>query len=140
MLKGWITFRFAGVRGRRDGARRRLPVAAGRRAAQRVARSDDLELIEINLPAEFGTCDLDERPSAPRVSAAAAARRERRPRRVAALAAPARRRDRRVRRCCSCSGRYAVRIFGIKEYLLPPPSKVWTEFLKRYDIVMAAPG
>lgn len=30
---------------------------------------------------------------------------------------------------------YAVWIFGIKEYLLPPPSKVWTEFLKRADIV-----
>ena len=32
----------------------------------------------------------------------------------------------------------AVRLFGIKEYLLPPPSKVWTEFLKRYDTVMAS--
>ncbi|HVF62763.1 MAG TPA: ABC transporter permease [Casimicrobiaceae bacterium] len=32
---------------------------------------------------------------------------------------------------------FAVRLFGIKEYLLPPPSKVWTEFLKRYEIVMA---
>jgi len=31
-----------------------------------------------------------------------------------------------------------VRIFGVKEYLLPPPSKVWTEFLKRYDTVMAS--
>jgi NitT/TauT family transport system permease protein len=31
-----------------------------------------------------------------------------------------------------------VRMFGIKEYLLPPPSKVWTEFLKRYDTVMAS--
>src|SRR5256885_3902803 len=30
----------------------------------------------------------------------------------------------------------AVHLTGIKEYLLPPPSKVWTEFLKRYDIVM----
>lgn len=30
---------------------------------------------------------------------------------------------------------YAVWIFGIKEYLLPPPSKVWTEFLKRSDTV-----
>lgn len=26
---------------------------------------------------------------------------------------------------------HAVRIFGIKEYLLPPPSKIWAEFLKR---------
>ena len=32
----------------------------------------------------------------------------------------------------------AVRVFGIKEYLLPPPSKVWVEFLKRYDTVMAS--
>ena len=35
VLKGWITFRFAGVRRRRHGAGRRLPVAAGRRRAQR---------------------------------------------------------------------------------------------------------
>jgi NitT/TauT family transport system permease protein len=32
----------------------------------------------------------------------------------------------------------AVHLTGIKEYLLPPPSKVWTEFLKRYDTVMAS--
>jgi NitT/TauT family transport system permease protein len=32
----------------------------------------------------------------------------------------------------------AVRFFGVKEYLLPPPSKVWTEFLRRSDIVMAS--
>ncbi len=31
---------------------------------------------------------------------------------------------------------FAVHLFGVKEYLLPPPSKVWTEFLKRYAIVM----
>lgn len=30
----------------------------------------------------------------------------------------------------------AVHLTGVKEYLLPPPSKVWTEFLKRYDTVM----
>ena len=30
---------------------------------------------------------------------------------------------------------YAVKIFGVKEYLLPPPSKVWAEFLKRRNIV-----
>jgi NitT/TauT family transport system permease protein len=29
----------------------------------------------------------------------------------------------------------AVRTTGVKEYLLPPPSKVWTEFWKRHDIV-----
>ena len=32
----------------------------------------------------------------------------------------------------------AVRLLGIKEYLLPPPSRVWVEFLKRYDTVMAS--
>ncbi len=31
---------------------------------------------------------------------------------------------------------FAVHLFGIKEYLLPPPSKVWTEFAKRYATVM----
>ena len=31
---------------------------------------------------------------------------------------------------------FAVHLTGIKEYLLPPPSKVWTEFLKRYPTVM----
>jgi NitT/TauT family transport system permease protein len=31
---------------------------------------------------------------------------------------------------------YAVWLFGVKEYLLPPPSKVWTEFLKRSDTVL----
>jgi len=30
----------------------------------------------------------------------------------------------------------AVRLSGVKEYLLPPPSKVWTEFWKRHEIVM----
>ncbi len=32
----------------------------------------------------------------------------------------------------------AVRLFGIKEYLLPPPTRVWTEFVKRFDPVMAS--
>jgi NitT/TauT family transport system permease protein len=32
----------------------------------------------------------------------------------------------------------AVRALEIKEYLLPPPSKVWLEFLKRADVVMAS--
>jgi NitT/TauT family transport system permease protein len=31
----------------------------------------------------------------------------------------------------------AVRVTGIKEYLLPPPSKVWTEFWKRHATVSA---
>ena len=32
---------------------------------------------------------------------------------------------------------YAVWLFGVKAYLLPPPSLVWTEFLERWDIVAA---
>jgi uncharacterized cupin superfamily protein len=58
ILKGWITFRFAGV----DGD---VTVKAGSCLSQPagvahnvIARSDDLELIEINLPAEYGTKDL----------------------------------------------------------------------------------
>jgi len=31
----------------------------------------------------------------------------------------------------------AVHVFGIKEYLLPPPSKVWSEFWRRHEIVMS---
>lgn len=31
---------------------------------------------------------------------------------------------------------FAVHLTGVKEYLLPPPSKVWTEFLKRWPAVM----
>jgi NitT/TauT family transport system permease protein len=31
---------------------------------------------------------------------------------------------------------FAVKLFGIKEYLLPPPSKIWSEFLKRQSTVM----
>jgi NitT/TauT family transport system permease protein len=31
---------------------------------------------------------------------------------------------------------FAVYLTGVKEYLLPPPSKIWTEFLKRYPTVM----
>jgi NitT/TauT family transport system permease protein len=33
---------------------------------------------------------------------------------------------------------FAVRLTGVKEYLLPPPSKVWVEFLKRFDPLMAS--
>jgi NitT/TauT family transport system permease protein len=31
---------------------------------------------------------------------------------------------------------FAVKLFGIKEYLLPPPTKIWSEFLKRRVTVM----
>ena len=60
VLKGWITFRFAGVA-------EPVTVPAGGCLSQPagvahnvVARSDDLELVEINMPAEFGTMELDE--------------------------------------------------------------------------------
>lgn len=58
VLKGWISFRFEGVQGT-------VTAQAGTCLSQPagvphnvVARSDDLELIEINLPAQFGTFDL----------------------------------------------------------------------------------
>ena len=58
ILKGWITFRFAGVDGE-------VTVKAGSCLSQPagvahnvIARSDDLELIEINMPADYGTKDL----------------------------------------------------------------------------------
>ena len=58
ILKGWITFRFAGHAGDvtvREGACLSQPAGVAHNV---VARSDDLELIEINLPAEYGTMDL----------------------------------------------------------------------------------
>ena len=58
ILKGWITFRFAGVEGDvtvKAGACLSQPAGVAHNV---IARSDDLELIEINLPAEFGTKDL----------------------------------------------------------------------------------
>ena len=58
VLKGWIKFRFAGVEGD-------VTVKAGSTLSQPagvahnvIARSDDLELIEINMPAEYGTRNL----------------------------------------------------------------------------------
>jgi len=32
---------------------------------------------------------------------------------------------------------FAVHLFGVKEYLLPPPSKVWTAFVARHDTVLS---
>lgn len=64
VLRGWIAFRYAGIEGT-------VRVEAGGCLSQPggvphnvVARSDDLELIEINLPAVFGTRDLDAAPGA----------------------------------------------------------------------------
>jgi len=58
ILKGWITFRFAGHEGDvtvRAGSCLSQPAGVAHNV---IARSDDLELIEINLPAEYGTHDL----------------------------------------------------------------------------------
>ena len=59
LLKGWISFRFQGIP-------EIVTVHAGGCLCQPagvphnvVGRSDDLELIEINLPAQFGTFDLE---------------------------------------------------------------------------------
>ena len=58
VLKGWITFRFAGVADA-------VTVHAGSGLSQPagvahnvVARSDDLEVLELNMPAAYGTFDL----------------------------------------------------------------------------------
>lgn len=58
VLKGWIRFRFDGVEGDvtvRQGGCLSQPAGVPHNV---VGRSDDLELIEINMPAEFGTLDL----------------------------------------------------------------------------------
>jgi uncharacterized cupin superfamily protein len=66
VLKGSLTFRFGGV----DGD---VTVHAGSGLSQPagvahnvVARSDDLEVLEINVPATYGTWDLPGDPLAPR--------------------------------------------------------------------------
>ena len=60
VLRGWIKFRFAGID-------EEIVVRAGSSLSQPagvphnvVGRSDDLELIEVNLPAEFGIFELAE--------------------------------------------------------------------------------
>ena len=59
VLRGWLVFRFAGVEGD-------VRLAAGEGLSQPagvphdvIARSDDLEVLEINAPAEYATVDLD---------------------------------------------------------------------------------
>ena len=66
VLKGWITFRFAGVDDE-------VTVEAGSGLSQPagvahnvVARSDDLEVLEINVPAHYGTFDLPAPPEGAR--------------------------------------------------------------------------
>ena len=63
VLRGWLTFRFAGVEGD-------VKLSAGDGLSQPagvphnvIARSDDLEVIELNEPAEYGTWDLAEAPA-----------------------------------------------------------------------------
>jgi uncharacterized cupin superfamily protein len=60
VLEGWITFRFAGVEGDvtvRAGGGLSQPAGVAHNV---VARSDDLELLELNMPATYGTYDLAE--------------------------------------------------------------------------------
>jgi quercetin dioxygenase-like cupin family protein len=58
VLRGWITFRFAGVD-------EELTLNAGDSLSQPagvphnlIARSEDFEVLEVNVPAEYGTFDL----------------------------------------------------------------------------------
>jgi mannose-6-phosphate isomerase-like protein (cupin superfamily) len=63
VLQGWLTFRFAGVEGDvtlRAGDGLSQPAGVPHNV---IARSDDLEVIEINEPAEYGTFDLAEAPA-----------------------------------------------------------------------------
>ncbi len=62
VLRGTLTFRFAGVEGE-------VVVHAGSGLSQPagvahnvIARSDDVEVLEINMPAEYGTYDLSAPP------------------------------------------------------------------------------
>ena len=67
VLKGWIAFRYAGVEGEvvvRAGSSLSQPAGVAHNV---VGRADDLELIEINLPAEFGVWDIaGPEPGSPR--------------------------------------------------------------------------
>jgi mannose-6-phosphate isomerase-like protein (cupin superfamily) len=66
VLRGWIAFRFAGVDGEvRVEAGSGLSQPAGV-AHNVVARSDDLELLELNMPAQYGTFDVDGPPEGAR--------------------------------------------------------------------------
>jgi len=63
VLRGWLTFRFAGVDGDvelRAGDGLSQPAGVPHNV---IARSDDLEVIELNEPAEYGTWDLAEAPA-----------------------------------------------------------------------------
>jgi mannose-6-phosphate isomerase-like protein (cupin superfamily) len=63
VLKGYLTFRFAGVAEEvvvRAGSGLSQPAGVAHNV---VARSDDLEVVEINVPASYGTFELSSPPS-----------------------------------------------------------------------------
>lgn len=63
VLRGWLTFRFAGIAGDvtlRAGDGLSQPAGVPHNV---IARSDDLEVLEINEPAVYGTWDLPEPPA-----------------------------------------------------------------------------
>jgi len=62
VLRGSLTFRFAGVEGDvtlREGEGLSQPAGVPHNV---IARSDDLEVLEVNVPAAYGTWDLDRPP------------------------------------------------------------------------------
>ncbi len=66
VLRGWLKFRFAGSGEPitvETGACLNQPAGVPHNV---IDYSDDLELIEINLPADYATVDLAEEPAAPR--------------------------------------------------------------------------
>lgn len=63
VLRGTLTFRFAGIEGDvtlREGDGLSQPAGVPHNV---IARSDDLEVVEINEPAEYGTWELAEPPA-----------------------------------------------------------------------------
>lgn len=65
VLRGWIRFRYEGVEGdviARAGECLSQPAGVAHNV---VGRSDDLELVEINMPAEYATVDLGGELDAP---------------------------------------------------------------------------
>lgn len=59
VLRGWLTFRFEGVDGEITVHKGGCVSQPGGVPHNVIARSDDLEFIEINMPATFGTQDLN---------------------------------------------------------------------------------
>jgi quercetin dioxygenase-like cupin family protein len=62
VLRGWIKFRFAGVDEEvtlRTGDSLSQPAGVPHNV---IARSDDFEVLELNVPAEYGTFDLPDKP------------------------------------------------------------------------------